>query len=321
MNPQEALHFLDTFPKLRIGVIGDVMLDRFIWGDAERISPEAPIPVVLVKNETAVPGGAANTAANIAALGSDVQLIGLIGHDEPGGVLCRELDQRHVNRDLLLVATDRPTTQKSRVVAKNQQLVRFDHEVSQPIGPEIETQILRSIEEQLEAWQAIILSDYCKGVITPSLAKAVIQLANSRRVPVIVDTKNSVIDQFTHCSVITPNHREASAIARVDDVAEAGRRIQQKLGGGVLITQGSDGMTLFTSTLRQHFPTQAQEVFDVAGAGDTVVAALSLALAAGAPIETAAVIANHAAGIVVGKLGTAIVTPMELRQSFSQHAD
>lgn len=314
MKTDKLIKIIDNFKGKKIGVIGDVMLDHFIFGDVERISPEAPVPVVFVNKETFIPGGAANTASNIVALGGEVFVVGLIGPDEAGKQLILELKKRKINTDGLLVAKDRITIQKTRVVARNQQVVRVDREICGDINNLQENKEIDFISSCIKDWDSLVISDYNKGFVTKRLAEKLIELANNHKKPIIADTKPCHLPYFKDITVLLPNRKEAVEMAGTDDVKKAGKIIQKKINCSVLIKQGAEGMTLFEDKKVSHLPVKVKEVFDVVGAGDTVAAAISLSLPSGADLEESAVIANYAAGIVVGKIGTAVVYPEELKK-------
>lgn len=304
-------------------VVGDLMLDQYIRGSVERISPEAPVPVVRVTQESFVPGGAGNVANNLSALGARVNLIGVLGNDEAGRQLSEHLRLKGIAVDGLIVDRARVTSQKCRVVAERQQAVRYDRETPGPLSRETEDRILGRLSGGVASASAVILSDYGKGMICPRVLSAAISLARKRAVPVVVDPKVEHFRRYQRVSCITPNLQEAWAgMNRVprpglDALEELGRDILKALRcESLLITRGPEGMSLFNSRGHAvHIPTRAREVFDVTGAGDTVAAALTLALASGASIRQAALLSNHAAGIVVGKLGTAVTTADELARS------
>jgi len=311
---ENLIKIVDNFKGKKIGVIGDLMLDHFIWGDVERISPEAPVPVVLVAKESFVPGGAGNTAANISALGGEAFIVGLIGKDSAGKSLLEEFEKRGIITEGIIEYSQKPTTQKIRVVARGQQVVRIDKEDIQYINSDVEKKLLEFITLHIKEWDGIVISDYAKGLITKNLAEAIIDLAAKDEKPIIGDVKPKHALFFKNVTLLSPNNKEAIAIAGVNDIEEAGKIIQKQLNCSVLLTQGSEGVTLFENDKIKHFSSLAKEVFDVSGAGDTVVAAASLSLAAGASLEETTIIANHAAGIAVSKLGTATVTTEELKQ-------
>lgn len=312
--------YVDRFPRGRVLVLGDVMVDEYVWGTVSRISPEAPVPVVAVRSETVKVGGAGNVATNIAALGGRVRVVGVVGNDAAGERLSHELAQAGVNGDGLVVDPARPTTVKSRVVAGSQHVVRFDRESDAPLGAAVRAQLLARVREALPDAACLLISDYAKGVVSPALVRQVLAAARRRGTPVAVDPKVQHVPLFRGVGVITPNHHEAAAAAGIlvrseADLVRVGQRLLTRLKAkAVLITRGEHGMSLFEAGKPvTHIPTFAREVYDVTGAGDTVMAGLSLALAAGAGMRDAAVLANCAAGVVVGKRGTATVSRDELR--------
>lgn len=308
-----------VLPGHSVLVVGDLMLDEYVWGQVRRISPEAPVPIVEVCGRSYAAGGAANTAANVVSLGGRALLGGIVGQDWAANRLCQVLAQTGVDSSGLVVDGQRPTTTKSRVIAHNQQVVRMDTEQNCSILAALEETLLQWVEYSLERVDACILSDYDKGVVTPTLAERFIGLARQAGKPVVVDPKGINYTKYRGATIITPNVPEAerasnSALGNEVDLAEIGHRLSMILAGGaLLITQGAQGMSLFyDGNLKVHIPAVARNVFDVTGAGDTVVSTLALALAVGAPLEQAAELANHAAGIVVGKFGAAMVTVDEL---------
>ncbi|MBI2116380.1 MAG: D-glycero-beta-D-manno-heptose-7-phosphate kinase [candidate division NC10 bacterium] len=310
------------FPRCRVLILGDVMLDEYMWGTVSRISPEAPVPVVAVRSESVKVGGAGNVAANVAALGGQASLIGLMGNDAAAERLCHELELAGVKSDGLIVDRTRPTTIKSRVVAGSQHVVRFDRESDVPASRAIQARVLGAVRERLPSADALLISDYAKGLVGPGLVRDVLALAARQRRLVAVDPKVQHLSLFKGVTVVAPNHHEAAAAARLPvrneaDLIRVGRVLLRRLKTrAVLITRGEQGMSLFEAGKSAvHIPTVAREVYDVTGAGDTVMGALSLALAAGADMHGAAVIANYAAGVVVGKRGTATVTRAELERA------
>jgi len=317
--------YIKKFRSGTILVVGDLILDQYIWGPVSRISPEAPVPVVNVSSETLQLGGAANVSNNIRALGGRVDLCGVIGGDDAGRQFMNTLQRQGIGHDGILTDRDRPTTRKTRVIAHNQQLVRFDVERCHPISGALEARLSRYVAACIGSAKAVVVSDYAKGVVTPRLMSDIIDLAGRRGTPVIVDPKVTHIGRYKGVTVLTPNHLEAIQAAGLhgDDDAtllEAGRQLHQRLGcQAVLITRGERGMSLFDEGGHvTHIPTVAQQVFDVTGAGDTVVATLALALAAGAPMRHAAKLANYAAGIVVGMIGTGTVTSAQLDEALTR---
>lgn len=318
---------IERFPLIRILIIGDAVLDHYIFGDVSRISPEAPVPVVEVKEENFRLGGAANVAANIRSLGGQVDIVSVIGRDENGNILRKMLQEISVNGDGLLCDGGRPTPIKTRVVARHQQVVRIDREVKDAIDGNLKEGIIHIIEATLPKVDAVILSDYDKGVLSQDVLEVVMVSAKERNTPVMVDPKIRNFRHYKGATLITPNVKEASAafgreIANETSLLDAGKALLQRLElSALLITRGEHGMSLFETVRGQtqvtHIPTVAREVFDVTGAGDTVVAVSTLAWAAGTSMLDAARIANCAAGIVVGKMGTAIVTAEELVRHLS----
>lgn len=311
---------LARFPTTRILVIGDLIIDHFIWGSVNRISPEAPVPVVNVTRENLLLGGAANVLNNIYALGGRGAMCGVIGQDIMGNHLLELLQGLNSATDGIIKSPDRPTTKKTRVIAQHQQVVRFDREKSGPLPPEVLEKIFAYLEKNLASFQAVVISDYNKGMIGSDLMALLMKkLQFQKDIPVIVDPKPQLPDRFIGATILTPNLAEAEKMAGLsitneDELCEAARLIKEKVGcAALLITRGEAGMALF-ETEREPLliPTMAREVYDVTGAGDTVIATLALGLAAGLNFSEAAILANRAAGIVVGKLGTATVTPEEL---------
>jgi D-beta-D-heptose 7-phosphate kinase/D-beta-D-heptose 1-phosphate adenosyltransferase len=313
---------IDRFSKTRVLVVGDVVMDHYVWGSVSRISPEAPVPVVNVTRETVLLGGAANVVNNIRSLGGEVGICGVIGHDDAGKQLQHLLHSQEIMTDGLIVEPSRPTTIKTRVIAHHQQVVRFDRETKEGISRETHRRIFDHVAEQAgKGLDAIIISDYCKGVVTQGLVRDIVRLARKRGIIVSVDPKVSHFGIYSGVTILTPNTKEASLGSRIeiedeDSLMRAGRGLLKRLScTAVLITRGEHGMSLFEKGGRiTHIPTVAREVFDVTGAGDTVISTLTLAMAAGAKISDAAKLSNYAAGIVVGVVGTATVTPEQLKQ-------
>jgi D-glycero-beta-D-manno-heptose-7-phosphate kinase len=314
---------IDRFADANILVVGDVILDQFIWGTVSRISPEAPVPVVEVTKEELLLGGSANVVRNIISLGGRCALCGIIGNDVMGEELLRLMQVAGAPADGLIKGS-RPTTIKTRVVAQRQQVVRYDREKSGPPSAQTLHGLLAYLERNLAQFDAVLVSDYAKGVVCEPLMRRLHELlaelrCNGRLLPLIVDPKPVNAEKFVGATVITPNNFEAAKLSgmEISDEASllaAARTIKQKLAcGAVLITRGEAGMALLEGDNKMvQIPTMAKEVFDVTGAGDTVAAALSLGLAAGCSMTEAAVLANHAAGIVVGKVGTASASCDEL---------
>ena len=310
---------IQKFHKARILVIGDLILDEYIWGSVERISPEAPVPVVLVKSESFMPGGASNVASNIASLGGASLIAGVIGDDKNGKTLIEELRKRRVDTAGIFVDAERPTTLKTRIIAHHQQVVRVDRERNSSIEDNLLEQVVSFVRQNLEELDAVIIEDYGKGVIIPRLLAEIVPLVRKHKKIVTVDPKVSHFSYYQGVTSITPNEREASGgtgikIEDDGDIDRVGKKLLKDLNlESALITLGENGMCLFEKEgAVTHIPTVAQEVFDVSGAGDTVIATFTLALACGATKLEAAHLANFAAGIVVSKVGTAVETKEEL---------
>ncbi|MBN2059733.1 MAG: D-glycero-beta-D-manno-heptose-7-phosphate kinase [Deltaproteobacteria bacterium] len=316
--------FIDKFDQTRILVIGDIMMDEYIWGEVSRISPEAPIPVVEVKEETKMLGGAANVMHNIISLGGKSILCGVIGNDDTGKQILERIHDLGVVTDGIIIEANRLTSIKTRVVARNQQVVRVDRETRKEINQSSIEKFLGFIKNKINGIDAIIIADYGKGVISERLMKGLKKLISGNNIFLAVDPKTENFRYYKGIDIITPNHHEAGAFCRtvIDDdesLIKAGKTIIEKVRcKAVLITQGKDGMTLFGKDGEIcHIPTVGRKVFDVSGAGDTVISTLCMGLAAGMDLESAAVIANFAAGIVVGEVGTSTVRAEELKKAIN----
>ncbi len=315
--------FISRFNKQKILVLGDLMVDRFVWGKVSRISPEAPVPVVEVTRENNAFGGAGNVANNITSLGASAFLLGVVGSDMEAEQLKDGLRAKNIDVEGIITDNARPTTIKTRIIAQHQQVVRVDKEVKGSFSEGIQSAICARLEDAASTADAIIISDYGKGVIDGPLLKRAIALAHRYRIPITVDPKIEHFMDYKKVTCITPNLMEAIGGMRYRDVSddkdiyELGRKILKKLSSdSVLITRGEKGMTLFEPGNKiKHIPTRAKEVFDVTGAGDTVISVLTLSLAAGSKLGEAAELSNFAAGIVVAKLGTATATQDELRSA------
>jgi len=329
-------------PRLRgkhVGVLGDLMLDRYLWGTASRLSPEAAVPVVDFVEQSECLGGAGNVAANIARLGARVEAFGVAGNDEPGRALQKCLRAANIADKGIIIDSKRVTTVKTRIIARHQQVVRVDHERREPFRPETQEKLLRPLFSALRHLDALVLSDYDKGLITDDFADRVLSAAHQLKVPVFVKPKTSRLYAYRGARAIVCNAKEAGfyvtrSLTDEKSVEEAGRALLAHFGcSAVVITRGEKGMSVFEETSPRHLHVPAtgfevtyarvgqpgigggatgRQVFDVTGAGDTVLSTLALAAAAGAPLADAAMLANTAAGVVVGKLGTASVTPQEL---------
>ena len=321
-DPHALRRIVERFPGRRIAVLGDCMLDRYLWGTVERISPEAPVPVVEIERESFTLGGAGNVGANLAALGAHPVLFAAVGDDADGLALRAALEARGLDTSGLLVDRGRPTTVKTRIVAHSQQVVRADRESRADLGGAVLAGLNEALERALPDCEGLVISDYGKGVVHPATLAAALGIARRRGIAVSVDPKESHVDAYCGVSILTPNQHEAGWVQgrRIVDEAsllDVGWGLQRRLdAAAVLITRGADGMSLFERGGRHtHLPTVAREVFDVTGAGDTVVSVVALGLAAGADFPAACELANHAAGIVIRELGTATCDPQALLAS------
>lgn len=317
---------IDRFPGTKICVIGDLMVDRFIRGKVSRISPEAPVPVVHVKEEVDLPGGAGNVMMNLAALKAEVTCCSVLGNDEAGDNLVQRFKDLGIRTDGVRRDATRTTSIKTRVIAEHQQVVRFDRETVQNISPVLQKEFEESLPEVIRESDGVILSDYGKGMVCKSVLSVAIAAANKFKKPICVDPKVEHFQSYKKVTCITPNLSEAKGgMHRVkadsqEEVLQLGKDILKTLNSeSVLITQGEGGMTLFEKKgAVTHIPAKAQEVYDVTGAGDTVISVLTLALACGTSLVEAATLSNLAAGIVIGKLGTATVSSAELKEALSR---
>ena len=323
LSSPRAVALIAHLADARLLVIGDVMLDQFIIGRVSRISPEAPVPVVAFDRDEYRAGGAANVALNARALAAHVDLIGLVGQDDAAGRLRDLLSAAGVAASALITDEARRTTTKVRVVTtRNQQVTRIDYESDDALARPVEEALIHQIEAYTGSAGAIVVSDYLKGVVTRHVMAAVVAAGAQRGIPVLVDPKIPHLDFYAGATLVTPNHHEAEAathmrIRTVDEARTAARRLRDVAHcDGVLITRGEHGMWLAADGVEGPLAAAAREVSDVTGAGDTVVATLALAIAAGATVAEAAQLANEAAGIVVGKFGAATVTPAELAARF-----
>lgn len=327
MNQQRADEILRRASERFIVVYGDVMLDEFVWGDVTRISPEGPVPVVDVRRESVHLGGAANVLANLMALGVRASVVGVVGDDRAAERLRAELKETGATDDALVVDETRPTTTKTRIIAHSQLVVRADRERRSPVNAETEERIIAVLNRVIKEADAFVVSDYDKGAVTPSVLTEILPAAKARGIPVLIDPKIRNFDSYRPATLVTPNHHEALRLTNIEEhddesLKRAAHLIRGRLDcESVLITRGERGMMLLES---YHEPvyveTAAREVYDVTGAGDTVIATLAAALSAGASMLEAATLANHAAGIVVGKVGTATANAEELVNSIQQEA-
>lgn len=310
---------LEGFSRRRIMVVGDLMLDHYIHGVAERISPEAPVPVVRVRSERFLPGGAGNVVRNLCALSTGVIAVGVVGDDREGEVLLKLLEEAGADVSGVMVDESRPTTTKTRVIAHNQHVVRIDREEREEVGEGLTEEILRFISGRIDEVDGVVLSDYAKGVVTARLVDELSRIARERGKVLVIDPKGPHFGWYRWATCVTPNKVEAEEASGVriegeGDLLEAGRRLMERWGSEmVLITRGEEGMSLFERGGGvEHIPAVAREVYDVTGAGDTVVSVFVLGLASGADPREAAYLANAAAGVVVGKLGAATVSREEI---------
>jgi len=323
LSARRAARLLKAARALPVLVVGDVMLDEFVWGKVSRVSPEAPVPVVQMDHQTFHLGGAANVAHNVKSLGGAPVLVGAVGEDDPRRRFVEVLEAAGVGTSGILTVPSRSTTVKTRIVAHHQQVVRVDRESRDEIPKEAEDALLAAVDRALSAAPILVISDYDKGLLTARVLTAIIKRARRRRVPVLVDPKLKRFAHYRGATIVTPNAGEAEQasgvpLSGVPSLVKAADHISRALAcRAVLITRGEEGMSLFEhGKPHRHIHAAAREVFDVTGAGDTVIATLALAVAAGATLYEAADLANRAAGIVVGKLGTATVAPEELLASF-----
>jgi D-beta-D-heptose 7-phosphate kinase/D-beta-D-heptose 1-phosphate adenosyltransferase len=323
LTKTRAAEILQNLRDRYVLVLGDVMLDEFVWGDVTRISPEAPVPVVDVRRESIHLGGAANVLANLVALGARGSVVGVVGNDAAGRRLQTGLSDLGMQDQYLLVDDSRPSTTKTRIIAHSQLVVRADRESRNPVTGKLEEKIVSCLKDALKQADAFVVSDYDKGVVTPGILREILPVAYEQ-VPVLIDPKLRNFSSYRPATLVTPNHLEALRMSDTEDHSDDGSHhaakvIREKLGcDAVLITRGDRGMMLLEGDGPPvYVETAAREVYDVTGAGDTVIAALASALASGATMVEAASFANHAAGIVVGKVGTATASAEELIQTFA----
>ena len=320
-------NFLARAGDLPVLVVGDLMLDEYLWGRTERISPEAPVQVVEVGGEELRLGGAGNVVNNLLALGCRVRVASVLGDDGDGRRLRRMLEEKGLDGGGLFPAPGRTTSRKTRVLASHQQMLRIDRESRTPLDPAQEERLIGYLRQAVGGFRVILVSDYLKGVLSPAVLAELVRLGREQGIPVVVDPKGRDFSRYRGATVLTPNRREAQAAAGTEVAAEAdllqvGERLRRELDlEALVLTRSEEGMSLFFRDGRhQQLPTEAREVFDVSGAGDTVLAVLGAALGIGLELETAARLANLAAGIVVGKLGTSTVSPAELGHAVALQA-
>lgn len=325
MDPERLARHIDRFREARIVVIGDIILDQYVWGNVRRISPEAPVPVVEVESESQMLGGAGNVVRNLATLGARPFLCGVVGDDPEGRKVLQDLEALGLSTSAVVVEASRPTSVKTRIVAHHQQVVRFDRETRQPLHTESTRRIIDILGSRLQELDVLVISDYGKGVVTSSLMEGIWEMIRRTGAPrpmLTVDPKTGNFECYKGVTVITPNHHEAGLfcgleLGEEEALLRAGTHMREALGcSAVLITRGKEGMTLFEGNGEvTHIPTVARKVFDVTGAGDTVIGTLSLGLASGLDMKTAALLSNYAAGIVVGEVGTSAVQAQDLKRA------
>ena len=326
MDLRRLTEITDGFDDAKVLILGDIMLDEYMYGSVDRISPEAPVPVVNISSSKLLLGGAANVAANICSLGGEALLLGTVGDDEAASNLSQLLKTKKISDDLLVTDLSRRSTIKTRIIAHSQQIVRADREDRHEVSPDVEKEIISRLLSVIDDVQAVIVSDYGKGVITQSLLERLMSVCLQKNVFVAVDPKETHFNNYQKVSLITPNHHEAGfaygrRIHNEKDLLEVGNGLLKRLQAkSILITRGPDGMSLFTDdTEPTHIPTFAKKVYDVTGAGDTVIAAFVAATCAGADLIESAVVANAGAGLTVGEIGTATVTKDLLRQELEHN--
>lgn len=319
---------IQKFSNVKVLVVGDVMLDQYLWGSVERISPEAPVPVVKLRKTSLVVGGAANVAANVAGFGAEPFLVGAVGDDREAELFPPLLKKLNISAEHLVKIRNRPTTVKTRVVAHNQHVVRIDQEENGPLNAPEEGKIWKKIERLLNKTDIVVVSDYAKGVLTENLLTRLITQAKKKRKIILIDPKGRDYSKYMGADIITPNRFEAAMACNLQPdgqsvVEEAGRTLLRKLKlGSVLITQGEDGMTLFQKNGKSvHLDALARKVYDVTGAGDTVIAALGVSLGSGADLLEASEVANISAGIVVEEIGTTTITLKKLQDFLAKQKE
>ncbi|TSC88397.1 MAG: rfae bifunctional protein [Microgenomates group bacterium Gr01-1014_16] len=321
LEKERLFRIIDKFSDQKIVVLGDLMLDRYLWSKVDRISPEAPVPIAKIENETLVPGGAANTVYNLASLDVKVEAVGLIGKDFAGEELARILTNKNIGLSGLIIDENRTTTLKTRVMAGNHQMIRFDYEDTREVSPKLEGKLLSAVGECLKDATILIISDYSKGLISSRFAHRVIALVKKKRIKVLVDPTPQSFNKYKHSYLVKPNKKEAETIvdermaSDYSNLGSIGRKMINKLKTEVsFITLGEDGIAVIDSSNNIfRIPASSRDVYDVSGAGDTTMAALAASLSAGANLKRSAILANLCAGIVVGKLGTATCSRQELR--------
>lgn len=319
MDRKDIEDFLSRLSEVRALVIGDLMLDEYLWGKTERISPEAPVQVVDIASEDLRLGGAGNVLNNLVCLGCQVHMASVLGNDNDGQKVRSMLQEREIIVDGVFLAEDRTTSRKTRILASNQQMMRIDRESRDVISSDLEEQLAQYVEKVAESLQIILVSDYLKGVLTESLLQRIIQIGRDKGIPVVVDPKGTDYSKYRGATLLTPNRKEAQAATQIEitdeaSLLKAGKALHDQLDlDALVLTRSEEGMTVFQDNGKEvHLPTEAKEVFDVSGAGDTVLSVLGAGLALGLSYVDAASVANLAAGVAVGKVGTSTVSPEEI---------
>ena len=324
INKGKLTSIVFGFKAKNILVVGDLILDHHIFGKVERVSPEAPVPVVWANKENFVCGGAANVGLNLRAQGAKVSLCGVIGRDSHGQTLFKHIKKSKIDTSLIVRDSSRPTTLKSRVIANHQQVVRVDWESLDFLSAKTNAVILEKIKKNIDKFDAVIIEDYGKGVVNPALVSQLVSICRKNKKIITVDPKEEHFNYYRGVTALTPNLKEAQAAANMKtrsfkDIPALGKKIIKNLNPKVLLlTLGEDGMMVFSKNNYHHIPTAAQEIFDVTGAGDTVISAFTLALSCGATYDQAATLANLSAGIVVAKLGAALASKKELLEAINE---
>ncbi|MCK5542046.1 MAG: D-glycero-beta-D-manno-heptose-7-phosphate kinase [Desulfobacterales bacterium] len=315
---------INKFKNLKVLVLGDLMIDEYVWGNVDRISPEAPVPVVSVNNTSFTLGGAGNVVNNLVSMGASVSVVGTAGTGETGKILTKKLKEFKVDIEGLIEEPYRPTTRKTRIIASNQQMLRIDHEITEEIKTETFDKLKQVLSTKIPLVDLIIISDYAKGLITKEIVNFVVDSTKTNKILTIADPKGLDFSKYKNVSILTPNQKEAALasnieINSIDDLFNAGQKLLSQINlEKLLITCGRDGMVLFEHGTEPFIiKSEAKQVFDVSGAGDTVISILGLALASGATFKQSAIAANRAAGIVVGKIGTATLSIIELKKALN----
>lgn len=322
INKQKLIKIVKNFPGKKVLIIGDLMLDEYLFGQTERISPEAPIPIVSVKKVISVPGGAANAANNVKSLGGKVVLAGIVGRDENAKTLIELLKKRAIETNGILVDPKCPTTLKSRLISQGQQIVRIDKESTQPTPVKLEKELINFSREAIDKVDMVLISDYAKGVVTPTLSQRIIHLAKSKGKKLLVDPKGEDFNKYKGCFIITPNLKELEIALKIkikspNALPRAAKTLRASVDSqAVLITLGAEGMALLEKSGKYTItPSAIVKVVDISGAGDTAIATFALSLAAGANFQEAMLLSTYACSVVIGKIGTATVSREELTKA------